>query len=101
MLLMKDSINGWKINTDEENKKKSEAQKKNTKVLQIFFNSWQFEDYEDTKLTLIETILRDVIKDIDEIPDDDRFKTSKPNVLLKFFIAISPTSVFIELPFLN
>ncbi len=30
-----------------------------------------------------------VIKDIDDIPDSDRFKTSKPNVLLKFFIAIA------------
>lgn len=31
----------------------------------------------------------DVIKDIEEIPNEDRFKKSKPNVLLKFFIAIA------------
>lgn len=30
-----------------------------------------------------------VIKDIDEIPDNERFKKSTPNVLLKFFIAIA------------
>ena len=69
MLLMQNSINSWKIKTDEENKKKSDAQKKNTKVLQIMFNSWQFEDYEDTKLTLIETILGGVIKDIEDHRD--------------------------------
>lgn len=69
MLLMQNSINSWKIKTDEENEKKSDAQKKNTKVLQIMFNSWQFEDYEDTKLTLIETILGGVIKDIEDHRD--------------------------------
>ena len=31
----------------------------------------------------------DVIKDIDELQEEDRFKKSKPNVLLKFFIAIA------------
>ena len=31
----------------------------------------------------------DVIKDIDELADEDRFKKSRPNVLLKFFIAIA------------
>ncbi|MBR1908898.1 hypothetical protein IJ818_08185 [bacterium] len=31
----------------------------------------------------------EVIKDIDDIPDNDRFKKSTPNVLLKFFIAIA------------
>lgn len=65
MLLMQESIEKWKTKTEEENKKKSAEQKKNTKILQIMFNSWQFEDYEDTKLTLIETILSGVIKDIE------------------------------------
>lgn len=68
MLLMQKSIEEWKNKVAEENKKLKEA-KKNAKVLQIMFNSWQFEDYEDTKLTLIETILSEVIKDIKEHRD--------------------------------
>jgi hypothetical protein len=67
MLLMQESIENWKAKTEEENK--NGAVQKNTRVLQIMFNSWQFEDYEDTKLTLIETILSDVIKDIEDHRD--------------------------------
>jgi len=43
----------------------------------------------DVPVSNIKTQDEDVIKDIDELSDDDRFKTSKPNVLLKFFIAIA------------
>lgn len=43
----------------------------------------------DVPVSNIQAQEEDVIKDIDEIPDDDRFKTSGPNVLLKFFIAIA------------
>lgn len=68
MLLMQESINKWKTETDESNKVKG-GPKRNTKVLQIMFNSWQFEDYEDTKLTLIESILNSVIKDIEDHRD--------------------------------
>lgn len=68
MLLMQESIDNWKKKTEEANKV-NRATKKNTKVLQIMFNSWQFEDYEDTKLTLIETILSSVLKDIEEYRD--------------------------------
>ena len=68
MLLMQESIEKWKTKAEEENKKKDAVQK-NSKVLQIMFNSWQFEDYEDTKLTLIETILRAIIKDIEDHHD--------------------------------
>lgn len=68
MLLMQESIEKWKVEMDEKNKVEG-AEIKNTKVLQILFNSWQFEDYEDTKLTLIETILSDVIKDIEDHHD--------------------------------
>ncbi len=57
MLLMQKSIEEWKNKVAEENKKLKEA-KRNAKVLQIMFNSWQFEDYEDTKLTLIEQFCR-------------------------------------------
>ena len=68
MLLMQESIEKWRTETEEANKVEGAA-KKNARVLQIMFNSWQFEDYEDTKLTLIETILSDVIKDIEDHRD--------------------------------
>jgi len=68
MLLMQESIEKWKVEMDEKNKEEG-AEIKNTKVLQILFNSWQFEDYEDTKLTLIESILSSVIKDIEDHHD--------------------------------
>lgn len=54
MLLMKESIDQWM---------KEEANKKE-KIAQIQFNSWQFENYEDTKLTLIETVLTEIEKDL-------------------------------------
>lgn len=54
MLLMKEGIDQWM--KDEANKKE--------KVAQIQFNSWQFENYEDTKLTLIETVLTEIEKDL-------------------------------------
>lgn len=56
MLQMKESIDQWA---------KEEANKKE-KVAQIQFNSWQFENYEDTKLTLIETVLTEIEKDLNE-----------------------------------
>lgn len=54
MLLMKESIDLWS----------KEAANKKEKVAQIQFNSWQFENYEDTKLTLIETVLTEIEKDL-------------------------------------
>lgn len=65
MLQMQNAIEEWKTNTKEESKMPGVVQK-NTNVLQIMFNSWQFEDYEDTKLTLIETILSEVKKEIEK-----------------------------------
>ena len=54
MLLMKESIDLWS----------KETANKKEKVAQIQFNSWQFENYEDTKLTLIETVLTAIEKDL-------------------------------------
>lgn len=54
MLLMKESIDLWS----------KETANKKEKVAQIQFNSWQFENYEDTKLTLIETVLTEIEKDL-------------------------------------
>lgn len=44
----------------------TDADKKSCKgrILQIRFNSWQFENYENTKYALIDTILRAVVKDV-------------------------------------
>ncbi len=56
MLLMKERIEQWK---------KEEANKKEL-VAQIQFNSWQFENYEDTKLTLIETVLTAIEKHLSD-----------------------------------
>lgn len=39
------------------------------RVLQIKFNSWQFENYENTKYSLIENILRAISKDISQNRD--------------------------------
>lgn len=54
MLLMKEGVDQWM--NDDANKKEM--------VAQIQFNSWQFESYEDTKLTLIETVLTEIEKDL-------------------------------------
>ena len=54
MLLMKEGIEDWK---------KEKANEK-IPVVQIQFNSWQFENYEDTKLTLIESVLSAIEKDL-------------------------------------
>lgn len=55
MLLLKDSIDAWVT---------SQKQDKCPKILQIKFNSWQFEGYDTTKLAMIETILDAIQADI-------------------------------------
>lgn len=50
MLLMKECIDQWK----------KDPSNKDELVAQIQFNSWQFENYEDTKLTLIETVMTSI-----------------------------------------
>ena len=57
MLLLEEGIKDW-INRNKENNQL------NTKILQIKFNSWQFESYDSTKLTMIESILEALSKDI-------------------------------------
>lgn len=70
MLLMKGTINNWIAEKREENKTLPDNQPKiNNKVLQIEFNSWQFENYENTKLTLIEQILTSIADDIKKHQD--------------------------------
>lgn len=52
MLLLQQGIEQWK------------SDNKGQKVLQVCFNSWQFEGYESTKLTMIDTILKALNDDI-------------------------------------
>lgn len=67
MLLLYNAVEKWKKETEKKTSKNQIVE--NTRILQIQFNSWQFEDYEDTKLTMISTILSSLIKDIDEHKD--------------------------------
>lgn len=66
MLLLEEGIEKWKV---ENAAFEDEAHKKNARILQIRFNSWQFEDYSSTKLILIETILEALSKDISNRKD--------------------------------
>lgn len=64
MLLLEDGINKWISETEKTNASNTDGGKVNTKILQVKFNSWQFESYDSTKLTMIETILDSLKKDI-------------------------------------
>ena len=48
MLLLQKSLHEWE---------KSQHEKDCKIILQVYFNSWQFESYDSTKLTMIESIL--------------------------------------------
>lgn len=66
MLLLEDGIEKWK----KENAAVDDViHKKNARILQVRFNSWQFEDYSSTKLIMIETILEALSKDISDRKD--------------------------------
>lgn len=63
MLLLQKDLDEWIV------KKNSENHQKTDKILQITFNSWQFENYENTKLTLMENILFEIVNDIKKDKD--------------------------------
>ena len=63
MLLLQKDLDEWIV------KKNSENRQKTDKILQITFNSWQFENYENTKLTLMENILFEIVNDIKKDKD--------------------------------
>lgn len=48
---------------------KSQQNEKHKIILQVYFNSWQFESYDSTKLTMIESILEALDKDINKRKD--------------------------------
>ena len=55
MLLLQQSLQEWE---------KSQQNEQHSIILQVYFNSWQFESYDSTKLTMIESILEALDKDI-------------------------------------
>lgn len=55
MLLLQQSLQEWED---------SQQNDQHSIILQVYFNSWQFESYDSTKLTMIESILEALDKDI-------------------------------------
>ena len=60
MLLLRQSLKEWEESQQKEHKEI---------ILQVYFNSWQFESYDSTKLTMIESILEALDKDIKKRKD--------------------------------
>lgn len=60
MLLLQQSLQEWE---------KSQLNEQHSIILQVYFNSWQFESYDSTKLTMIESILEALDKDINTRKD--------------------------------
>ncbi len=70
MLLLKKGIESSIEGIQKSNKAlPADGVKENDKILQVNFNSWQFESYDSTKLTMIETILDALSNDINEKKD--------------------------------
>ena len=59
MLLLQQSLHEWE----------DSHQNEHSIILQVYFNSWQFESYDSTKLTMIESILEALDKDINTRKD--------------------------------
>lgn len=60
MLLLQQSLQEWE---------KVQQNEQHSIILQVYFNSWQFESYDSTKLTMIESILEALDKDINTRKD--------------------------------
>lgn len=60
MLLLQQSLQEWE---------KAQQNEQHSIILQVYFNSWQFESYDSTKLTMIESILEALGKDINTRKD--------------------------------
>lgn len=60
MLLLQQSLQEWE---------NSQQNEQHSIILQVYFNSWQFESYDSTKLTMIESILEALDKDINTRKD--------------------------------
>lgn len=60
MLLLQQSLQEWE---------EAQQNEQHSIILQVYFNSWQFESYDSTKLTMIESILEALGKDINTRKD--------------------------------
>lgn len=67
MLLLYEGIAAW--NKEHTTNPLNNERRKNGRILQVQFNSWQFESYDTTKLVMIETILTAIKNDISENMD--------------------------------
>lgn len=57
MLLLQQSLQEWGESQQDKHKESQQNEHHNPIILQVYFNSWQFESYDSTKLTMIESIL--------------------------------------------
>ena len=64
-------MRGYRILTQQslQEWEKSQQNEQHSIILQVYFNSWQFESYDSTKLTMIESILEALDKDINTRKD--------------------------------
>ncbi len=69
MLLMYEGISIWNNEQCQKNSGSENGQCDKERVLQIKFNSWQFENYDATKLVMIDTILESIKTDISNHTD--------------------------------
>lgn len=69
MLLLQQSLQEWEESQQDKHKEFQQNEHHNPIILQVYFNSWQFESYDSTKLTMIESILEALDKDINERKD--------------------------------
>lgn len=69
MLLLQQSLQEWEESQQDKHKESQQNEHHNPIILQVYFNSWQFESYDSTKLTMIESILEALDKDINERKD--------------------------------
>ena len=69
MLLLQQSLQEWEEFQQDKHKESQQNEHHNPIILQVYFNSWQFESYDSTKLTMIESILEALDKDINERKD--------------------------------
>lgn len=69
MLLLYEGISIWNNEQCQKNSGSENGQCDKERVLQIKFNSWQFENYDATKLVMIDTILESIKTDISNHTD--------------------------------
>lgn len=69
MLLLHKGITTWNNEHSQKNSSSKDEISDKERILQIKFNSWQFENYDATKLVMIDTILESIKTDISNNTD--------------------------------